>query len=261
MIIVRHELRRGRAPFIVWTSIIGALLAVCILLYSEMKLELAGMQDMFSSMGGFASAFGIDRLNFETLTGYYAMECGNTWGLGGAFYAALCAIGVLSKEEKDKTAEFLLTHPISRVRVITEKLSAVFIQIVMMNIIIFAISLICITVVGENIPWKELILLHLAYFILQIELASICFGISAFMRKGSIGLGLGIAALMYFVNMISNITEKADFLKYITPFAYCDGADIVTSGNLERSLVVIGLAVAVICIFIAYFKYSRKDIH
>ena len=33
----------------------------------------------------------------------------------------------------------------------------------------------------------------LAYFFLQVELAGICFGISAFLRRGSIGIGLGIA--------------------------------------------------------------------
>ena len=58
------------------------------------------------------------------MLGFYAVECGNILGLGGAFYAALCAATVLSKEEKDKTAEFLLTHPVSRVKIITEKLSS-----------------------------------------------------------------------------------------------------------------------------------------
>lgn len=42
---------------------------------------------------------------------------------------------------------------------------------------------------GEDIPWKELHLLHLAYYILQAELAGICFSISAFFRKGSAGAG------------------------------------------------------------------------
>ena len=55
--------------------------------------------------------------------------------------------------------------------------------------------------IGEEIPWKELSLLHLAYYLLQLELAAICFGISAFMRRGSVGAGLGVAALMYFVNI------------------------------------------------------------
>lgn len=52
--------------------------------------------------------------------------------------------------------------------------------------------------------------------LLQIELAGICFGISAFMKKGSIGTGLGIAAIMYFLNLITNITKTAEFLNNLT---------------------------------------------
>lgn len=30
------------------------------------------------------------------------------------------------------------------------------------------------------------------------------------------------------LNLIANITDSADFLRYITPFGYAEGADIVT---------------------------------
>ena len=182
-------------------------------------------------------------------------------GLGGAFYAALCAAGILSKEEKDKTAEFLLTHPVSRKRIITEKLVAVLLQITAMNIIIYAVAVGSIAAVGEEIPLKEISLLHLAYYLLQIELAGICFGISAFLRKGSAGAGLGIAAMMYFLNLIANIADVAELLKYITPFGYCDGADIVTNGRLDGGMVAIGAGIGIGGIMIAYLKNTKKDIH
>ena len=211
-------------------------------------------------MGSFTAAFGMDRLNFGTLTGFYAVECGNVLGLGGAFYAALCAVGILSKEEKERTADFLLTHPVSRTRIITEKLIAVLIQITAMNIIIYALSVGSIAAVGEEIPWKEISLLHIAYYLLQLELAGICFGISAFLHRGSVGIGLGIAAVMYFLNLIANISETAEFLKYITPFGYCEGADIVSSGNLDGAKLAVGAVIGISGIVIAYLKYTKKDI-
>lgn len=221
MTLVKHELRQGRTAFLIWTAAIGFLLSVCIFLFPEMKGQMDSVNDVFASMGSFTAAFGMDRLNFGTLTGVYAVECGNVLGLGGAFYAALCAVGILSKEEKERTADFLLTHPVSRTRIITEKLIAVLIQITAMNIIIYALSVGSIAAVGEEIPWKEISLLHIAYYLLQLELAGICFGISAFLHRGSVGIGLGIAAVMYFLNLIANISETAEFLKYITPFGYC----------------------------------------
>ena len=129
-----------------------------------------------------------------------------------------------------------------------------------MNLIIYAVSVGAIAAVGEAVPWKEINLLHLAYYLLQLELAGICFGISAVMRKGTVGTGLGIAAVMYFLNLIANIAESAEFLKYITPFGFCEGADIVANGSLDGKLVVIGMAVGLIGVTAAYVKYGGKDI-
>ena len=261
MTLVKHELRQGKASFWIWTASVGFLFATCIFLFPEMKGQMDSVSDMFASMGSFTEAFGMDRLNFGTLIGFYAVECGNVLGLGGAFYASLCAVGILSKEEKDKTAEFLLTHPVSRKRIVTEKLIAVLIQLTAMNIIIYALALGSMTAIGETIPLKEISLLHLAYYLLQLELAGICFGVSAFLRKGSAGAGLGIAAMMYFLNLIANIADSAEFLKYITPFGYCEGADIVSNGSLDSALVAVGTVLGIGGIIIAYQKYTKKDIH
>ena len=89
----------------------------------------------------------------------------------------------LSKAEKERTAEFLLTHPVSRVKIITEKLIAVLIQITALNLISYAVSVGSMVIIGEKIPWKEINLLHFAYYLLQIELAGICFGIRHFYAK------------------------------------------------------------------------------
>ncbi|MCI5924357.1 MAG: ABC transporter permease subunit [Oscillospiraceae bacterium] len=261
MTLVRHELRQGKTSLLIWTASIGFLLAICIFLFPEMKGQIDNVNNIFSSMGSFTEAFGMDRLNFGTLIGFYAVECGNILGLGGAFYAALCAVSILSKEEKDKTAEFLLTHPVGRKRIITEKLIAVLIQITVLNIIIYALSVGSIAAVGETVPLKEISLLHLAYYLLQLELSGICFGISAFLRKGSAGLGLGIATVMYFLNLIANIADVAAFLKYITPFGYCEGADIVSNGRLNGVMVSVGAVIGIAGIIIAYLKYTKKDIH
>ena len=261
MTILKHELRQGKTAFWVWTGVIGALLAVCVFLFPEMKAEMDGVSRLFASMGSFAAAFGMDRLNFGSLTGYYAIECGNVLGLGGAFFASLCGVGMLCKEERDRTAEFLLTHPVSRSRIVTEKLLALAAEITAMNFLIYALSVGSIALIREAIPWKELNLLHLAYYLLQLELAGVCFGVSAFLRKGGAGLGLGIAAILYFLHLAANIAKSAAFLDFVTPFGYCDGADILSTGRLDAARVAVGMVIGAAGILIAYGKYTRKDIH
>ena len=260
MTILKHELRRCRFPFWIWTGAIGFLLAVCIFLFPEMKGEMEDVSEVFSSMGAFTAAFGMDRLNFGTLNGYYAIECGNVLGLGGAFFSALLAAGMLCKEEKERTAEFLLTHPVTRERVVTEKLLAALLLITAMNLIIYALAVGSILAIGETVPWRELNLQHLAYWLLQLELAGICFGVSAFLRRGSTGVGLGIAVMLYFMNLIANISKSVRFLNYLTPFGYCTGADIVSAGKLNLGMVTVGIVISAVGIIAAFVKYMHKDI-
>ena len=260
MTLVQHELKQSRISLIVWTLSIASLLAVCVFLYPSMKNEMDAVSEMFSSMGSFTAAFGMDKVSFGTLTGFYVVECGNIVGLGGAFFAALCGISVLAKEEKEHTAEFLMTHPVSRWRVVTDKLIAVIFQLVILNVAVYLTAVVSIALIGEDIPWKELNLLHLAYFFLQVETATVCFGISAFLRRSGMGIGLGIAMLFYFLNLVANITEEADFLKYITPFGYAEGADIVNSLSFNGEMLAVGVAFTVAGIVISYVKYCKKDL-
>lgn len=261
MTMIRHELKQNRISLIVWTAGIAALMVICIFIFPDMKEEMDGVSDIFASMGSFTQAFGMDKISFGTLTGFYAVECGNILGLGGAFFAALAAVSVLAKEEKEHTAEFLLTHPISRVSIVTDKLIAVIGQVLILNAVVYALAIGSIAMIGEEIPWKEVSLMHLAYLLLQLEIAGICFGISAFLRHGSIGIGLGIAVVLYFLNLIANITESAEFLRYITPFGYAEGSDIVTNVSLDTELILLGMLYGAVGILAAYVKYCRKDIH
>lgn len=158
----------------------------------------------------------MDRLNFGTLLGYYAIECGNVLGLGGAFYAALTAAS--------------------------------------------ALSIGSIAAIGEPVPWKELGLLHLAYYLLQLELAGILFGVSAALRRGGAAVGLGVAAGFYALNLIGNLTDSAAFLKWLTPYGYCDGASIVNDATLDWPKLAVGAAFCAAGILIARLHYPRKDI-
>lgn len=259
MTLLRHELRQGRLSLVIWSLAIGGLMAACVFLFPEMAGEMGQMGEMFASMGALTAAFGLDRLNYGTFPGYYAIECGNILGLGGAMFAAMTASAALAKEEKEGTAEFLLTHPASRAQVVTEKLLAVLAQILALNLAVLAISALSALAIGEEVPWKELGKLHLAYLFLQLEIGGVCFGLSAFLRRGSLGAGLGIAAGAYFLDLIANLAEKAEWLHYVTPFGYTSGGDILSEG-LDWPLMGLGLLWGAVGAALAYCRYLRKDI-
>ena len=81
-----------------------------------------------------------------------------------------------------------------------------------------------------------------------------------FLWKGGLGIGLGLAIALYFLNIIANLSDKAKALKYITPFGYAESSDIINNGGIAGDKLLIGLALALAGIGIAYWKYSKKDI-
>ena len=260
MTVFKHELRQGRSALIIWTAAISFMLGICIVIYPEMSTQMGDISAMFADMGSFSQAFGMDRINFGEFLGFFGVECGNVLGLGGAFFAALLGISALAKEEKEHTAEFLLTHPVSRTRVITEKLSAVIAQIVILNLAVIAVTALSVLIIGEAAYIKTFALLFLSFFLMQLEVAAVTFGISAFLRRGSLGIGLGLAAVFYFMNIVANLIDETKFLKYITPFGYTESADIIADGALNGGYLAVGMALAAIGVILAFWKYGRKDI-
>lgn len=115
--IFKHELKRYLKTFLVWLFSIAALILVCMLLYPEMKGSIENVNDMFSDMGSFTEAFGMNRLNFGTPMGFYGIEVGSILSIGAPLFAAQIGISLLAKEEGQHTAEFLFSHPISRTSV------------------------------------------------------------------------------------------------------------------------------------------------
>ena len=260
MTVFKHELRQGRSALIIWTAAISFMLGICIVIYPEMSTQMGDISAMFADMGSFSQAFGMDRINFGEFIGFFGVECGNVLGLGGAFFAALLGISALAKEEKEHTAEFLLTHPVSRTRVITEKLCAVIAQIVILNLAVIAVTALSVLIIGEEADIKTFALLFLSFFLMQLEVAAVTFGISAFLRRGSLGIGLGLAAVFYFMNIVANLIDETKFLKYITPFGYTESADIIADGALNGGYLAVGMALAAIGVILAFWKYGRKDI-
>ena len=98
MTVLRKELRAGAVSFLVWSAVVGGLMAVCVGLYPSMAGSMEDMSALFAGMGEFSAAFGLDKLQFGSIMGFYGTECGNILGLGGAFYAAVTAMGLLAGE-------------------------------------------------------------------------------------------------------------------------------------------------------------------
>ena len=255
-----HEIKRNKLSLIVWSFAISFMLGICIVIYPEMQTQMGDISQMFSDMGAFSEAFGMDTLNFGEFMGYFGVEIGNTLGLGGALLAGIVGISALSKEERDGTAELLLTFPVSRVRVVSEKLLFSAFHVFAVNASAVIISTVAILAIDVEADAGKIALIFLANLIMQLEIMAITFGISAYLNKNSIGVGIGVAFGLYFLNIISNLADGAEFIGKLTPFGYANSGYIIEHGKIEFLPVIIGLVIMGLGIAMAYEKYIKKDI-
>ena len=259
MTVFRKELRAGAVSFLVWSAAVGGLMAVCVGMYPSFAGSMDDMSALFAGMGDFSAAFGLDKLQFGTILGFYGTECGNILGLGGAFYAALTAMGMLAGEEGSHTAEFLLTHPVSRLRVAGEKLAALAVLVVALNLVCLACGAGGILLIGEDADWGGLLRYHGALLLMQLEVGGLCFGLSALLRRGGLGLAMGLAGLLYFAGLLVNLDQGLDWLRFVTPYYYADAARVFAGEGLAGP-VLAGCGLGALGAGFGLWWYRRKDI-
>ncbi len=258
--IYKHEMKLYIKSLMIWIACVGGMGFACILLFSTMQGDMEQMADSFASMGAFSDAFGMSQLSIATLEGFYCAEVGTIQALGGSMFAAIIAIGILSKEEEGHTGEFLYSLPVSRGKVITAKWCAVITEILIFNLFCVGIYVLGILILGEEMPVKRFLLYHLMQILMQIEIAGICFGISACMKKNKTGLGLGVVLLLYAYDMIARVVPDLKDYKVISPFSYANAADIFSTGEIILSATIIGIVVLAISVVMAYVVYGKRDL-
>ena len=260
MTLFLHEIKRNKLSLIVWSAALSFMLGVCVMIYPEMQTQMGDIGAMFSDMGAFSDAFGMDMLNFGEFMGYFGVEIGNTLGLGGALLAGIVGINALAKEERDGTAELLLTMPVTRTRIVLEKLLFCAFHIAVVNLAAALISVISIAAIGVDAEAGKIALIFLANFVMQLEIMAITFGISAFLKSNGIGIGIGISFGLYFLNILSNLEDGLEFIGKITPFGYANSGYIIEHGKIELLPILIGIALTGGGIALAFWQYNKKDI-
>ena len=260
MIVFKNELKQNYKTLLIWSVVVGGLILIFMMMYRSLQGDIESMSETYANMGGFSAAFGMDKISFTTAMGFYGVEAGAMLSICGAMFAGLAGISALSKEEHNHTAEFLLTHPIKRESVVGQKLLAAAVQVLVFNLICMGAAFAAFAMLDEKVETKELLLFHLAQFVMHLQIACICFFLSSIFKRQTTGIGLGLAAVLYFLSVIYNVSENAGSLKYVTPFVYADAGSILSEKAIDMGLMGLGIAVSAACAGFALFWYRRKDI-
>ena len=263
MILLKRELRANRRSLVIWSVALGLFGFLMVSIYPSFAEGMEGFREGLSAYPEqFLAMFGLDRLDLGDPIGFYAIESYLIVILFGSIYAMILASTALSKEEDEKTAEFLLAKPISRSRVVGEKIASVLLLILMLNVFIGIVGLVGFEIFIDSYPIADLARLTVGAFLAHIAFAGIGFLVSLFVtrRRSAYSTGIGVVLALYFASLIATLSDRFEVLRYASPFWYMDGADIVTDGGLVPARVAAVVGVAVVASVLTWFLYSRRDI-
>ena len=256
----KHECKMNFKSLMIWLVCVSGMCLCCILLFSSMAESMGYMAETMASMGAFATVFGMDRLSIATLEGFYAAEVGSIHTLGGAMFAALLGIGLLSKEEEGHTGDFLHTQPISRREVVGAKYMTMAAGVTVFNVISVLVYLLGIVILGEEIALNEFFLYHGMQWLLHLEIGTVCFLISACNRKNKLGVGLGLTFFFYAWDLLGRAIPDLKDTLFLTPFSYANASDIFSTGETDALALAVGLVVLLGALIGAFTVYHKKDL-
>jgi ABC-2 type transport system permease protein len=263
MNVFMHELKACRKSTIIWTVSLVAIIMLFMSFYPAFSKDTAAFEKVMANYPpAIRKAFGLNFGNFLTILGFYCFPL-SFITLCGAIQAMNLGTSIVSKEVREKTADFLLTKPVTRTKVLTAKLLAAGVSIVITNIFfIAAASIMAFQVKTDDFSYKIFIMLSLTMFFVQLIFLALGFIISVIVTKlkSVLSVSLGVVFGLYFLGMFSDTTgEKAK--RYFSPFKYFDNAYIIKHASFEGSFLIAGAIIIIFAICASYYVYNKKDIH
>jgi len=140
----------------VWSMVLFAVLLLGMLFYPVINADglLSQLDGMFQNpmMKGVMGAFGVEASALGSLMGFFVTYNSMYNILLGCIFASLLAGNLLAKEEADKTAEFLLTRPVSRTSVYTSKAAVLLTYSLLLSMVLWLSSVCSLELVKGNAP-------------------------------------------------------------------------------------------------------------
>ena len=260
MNIIKREMKANIKPLIIWIAVISFIMFGASIEFASFQGDpgINEAMDQFKPMFDAMGAVG----DMTTAEGFLSMVSIYIY-LPLVIYSGLLGSSIISKEEKDRTAEYLFTLPINRYKVIFSKMVVAFIYSFIINVsIIFTVFLSFGRYDVSDFFTGFMINLSIGVFLTQMIFLTIGMFLSASLRQykksGSILISILIGT--YMLSMLVGIVEKAEFLKYIIPFQYFPIADMA-EGNFELIYIIITTIIVVTTTYGTFYFYKRRDLY
>lgn len=263
MIIFIRELKANRKALIIWS------ICMIFLVLSGMSKYTAysagGVSnDVFSNMPKTLKALlGISSLDVTTMSGFYAFLFPYL-ELTAAIHAALLGASIIAKEERDKTTEFIIVKPISRYTIITQKLLAALVNVLIFNLVTLISSIVTVSSFNKgNDITTEVVVFDLSMLLVQLVFLSLGTLLAAFLKKHKTSGSIATSILMtgYVISKITDLTDQLNVFNILSPFKYFNYVDIATGNGLNIVNIILTLLLTSVFTASTYYFYLKRDLN
>jgi ABC-2 type transport system permease protein len=260
------EIRRNSVSLMIWMIIITLLIVVTMSFYRTFMENQSKIVGMLSLIPKGALQFkGISNFNdLMSVLGFYAVNNVIYMMVLGSIFSIVLSSNILLKEEYDKTAEYLLTRPVTRSEIFISKLAVLSINVFMLNLVTSLAGFICMELVMKA-PFSigAFLILSLYTLLLNILFGAIGLFLSTLIKRAKpiTTFSIGLVLIFYFIYTLSKITEGAAKIGYLSPFRFAsvDATNPAYAIDLWHLAYFIGISL--ILTGLSYRLYKRKDIY
>lgn len=263
MNIYLQELRSYRKSLLIWCISLVALLALYMSLFPTITKDAQNYLKILESYPeNVRVALGMNLATITSLLGFFGFTL-TFMSLFGAIQAMNIGLSIVSKEVRERTADFLMTKPISRTKILTAKLLAAMSLILITNIVylVTAASL-ANKVKSVEFDGKTFFMMAATFLFIQIMFLSFGIILSIVLPKikSVLSISLGIVFGLYAVGAFI-ATAPDDPIRYLTPFKYFDTSYIMVHAKYEASFLIMSILWVTVAIVLSYIVYNKKNIH
>ena len=261
-----REFRRNALSLIIWTIILTVLIAITMSVYPTFLSNQSKIMGMLSLIPKEALQFkGISNFNdLLSVLGFYAANNVIYMMLLGSIFAIGLSSNILLKEEYNKTAEYLLTRPLTRREVFLSKLAILSLNVFLLNLVTSLAGFICLEIVKKG-PFSitAFVILSLYTLLVNVLFGSIGLFLSTIIKRAKpiTTLSIGLVLIFYFIYTVSKITANASAIGYLSPFKFADVDAINPAYTLDLWRLLYFICVSLFLTGISYRLYLRKDIY
>jgi len=260
--IYKQEFKMNFMSVVTWSLSLALVIFVFLSLFSSVAADAAVFNEAMASFPKeLLMAFGMDTLDLSSVLGFYGVIffiCQVCLAIQASNYG----FSILSVEERDLTADFLLAKPVGRSRILTSKFLSALTGLTITNAVVWVSSFIAIDMNRNGRPYDRnaLILLLLSIIVFQLFFLTLGMLISLLVKKvrSVTPFSMALAFGMYVLGAFGSLLGDSK-LELITPFTHFDPNRILSTGEYDLPLVLISVSVIVVSMVASYVLYNRRN--